>query len=423
MSKIIYLPPTYLEDVFMVLQQYLNGESNIKISDILNDRISNNKLSVNKLAKYLGIIPKTMYRFLSGEYDISVSDYISIIEYLGIANFPGAKIYKLEKEHDNELQKRWRQASLIGHLHRNFNLPLLKKMGEISSVDNFDSIIDHIQKKFEIDSIFDYSIKDYANIVAFSRAQKKPDIRMAGWFIYNIARNYSSSISKFDFDINGLMDFLPKLRAYTVNEKYGWKFCLEELNKLGITVSLQQMTPGTHIQGATFKIKGKPFIVITDYMKRYHLIWFTLGHELFHVVRDFNKIPEGECHFSMEKNYENELSDDGQKSLSFYSSPENEDAANKFSDITLVPNKLLDAFMLFIESPGEAKKFADINSIHLSILYGRYLREYSDDRNYAKYQKYLTKIDVLANRNIQYDMSNDLWLKNHKNNILKLYNN
>ena len=50
------------------------------------------------------------------------------------------------------------------------------------------------------------------------------------------------------------------------------------------------MLPKTQIKGATFVINNKPCIVITDFNKNYGTIWFSLIHELHHVLFDLDSI-------------------------------------------------------------------------------------------------------------------------------------
>ena len=56
--------------------------------------------------------------------------------------------------------------------------------------------------------------------------------------------------------------------------------------------------PTTQVRGATFIIEGKPCVVITDFNKNYPTLWFTLLHELNHVLFDFDTIETNSFHLS-----------------------------------------------------------------------------------------------------------------------------
>ena len=59
---------------------------------------------------------------------------------------------------------------------------------------------------------------------------------------------------------------------------------------MGVTVIVQTQLLTTQVRGGTFIINGKPCIVLTDLFKKYPTIWYTLIHELHHVLYDLETI-------------------------------------------------------------------------------------------------------------------------------------
>ena len=72
------------------------------------------------------------------------------------------------------------------------------------------------------------------------------------------------------------------------------------LYNVGVTVIFQPMLSRTQIRGATFLINNKPCIVVTDLHKSYPTIWFSLIHELHHVLFDLEELEKVKYHLTGE---------------------------------------------------------------------------------------------------------------------------
>jgi HTH-type transcriptional regulator/antitoxin HigA len=68
-----------------------------------------------------------------------------------------------------------------------------------------------------------------------------------------------------DYSRQNLVELIPKIKPYTQNVETGLLTVFQALFNIGITVVFQPSLPKTQIRGATFLIKNKPCIVITDF--------------------------------------------------------------------------------------------------------------------------------------------------------------
>jgi Zn-dependent peptidase ImmA (M78 family) len=158
------------------------------------------------------------------------------------------------------------------------------------------------------------------------------------------------------FDKNALLALVPQIRAFSQYEESGLLMVIRALYKIGVTVIVQEYMSTTSIRGASFLIDGKPCIAITDYMKTYATLWFTLLHEICHVLFDFEELQSWEFHFTGEK---------GSLTADLF----NEDRANEFAHERLFPKNKLAYIKPMIKSPSLVNAFAAKNKVHPGIIY------------------------------------------------------
>lgn len=91
---------------------------------------------------------------------------------------------------------------------------------------------------------------------------------------------------------------MPKIRPFTRDIENGLVQVAKALYKVGVTVIFQPSIEKLQIRGATFSCNKKPCIVLSDLQKNYPTLWFTLLHELHHVLYDFDEINKRVFHLS-----------------------------------------------------------------------------------------------------------------------------
>ena len=95
-----------------------------------------------------------------------------------------------------------------------------------------------------------------------------------------------------DFKTSKLQDAIPRLREITTD--FPDRFVprvTEVLNSCGVAFVAEPDIEGARISGASFDIAGAPAIAITDRHQREDIFWFTLFHEIAHVMAgDFHGV-------------------------------------------------------------------------------------------------------------------------------------
>ena len=163
-----------------------------------------------------------------------------------------------------------------------------------------------------------------------------------------------------------------------MNVESGLRQVFKLLFKVGVTVTfIPKNYKDLHIRAATFCINDKPCIAITNYKDLYPTLWFSLFHECYHVLYDWDEIVDSEGH--------------GHVSAGMSTGTIDEDAANQFAARYLFDDEKMKEVEPYINSPNYVAKFARSYNIHESIPYALYAHKYSsaDNNLWGKYMRYM----------------------------------
>lgn len=357
----------------------LLGISNQKnVKDLIDDKKKELGISSDRqLSRLMGINKDTLNRIISGE-----SKKVDLISIIKISNFldlnieDTVKVYvsSLKPESISEIEDN-RKANYIV---RNFDIDGLKKIGFIKSKTDFKAIEKRILNFFQIDSIFDYS--EYVAYPLFSKGKKADNDLMNILWVKSAYHHLEKINNPNNFNPKEFKNLIPKIRPYTRMESKGLLTVVRALFMVGVTVIVQKYVSKTAIKGATFLVNGKPCIVLTDYYDRYDMLWFTLFHEICHVMYDLEDLESNQYHLS------------GSSDLLLL----NEDRANHFARAMLFDQDKMDFISPNISNPFVVEQYAKENNIHSSIVYGFYLHDNPEFRKqlYPKFNRYLTPSEV-----------------------------
>lgn len=100
---------------------------------------------------------------------------------------------------------------------------------------------------------------------------------------YHKAMLVASTFSVPEFDKEGLKLLYDDLHSYTVQENGSNEF-LKQLNQLGVVFFVLPHLQKTYLDGAAFYYENNPVIVYTARFKRIDNFWFTIAHEIAHIL-------------------------------------------------------------------------------------------------------------------------------------------
>lgn len=334
-----------------------------------------------ELSKMVGIPNNTLVRLLDGETQKpDLFSVLKISQFLGIELNELVEVYasSLPAESIGELEI----AAKANYILKNFNLQALKKIKFIKDVTDFKAIDERITKFFNLRSIYLYS-QDVLPPILFSKIKRYSNDEMLLLWRMGAYAQFEKLNNPNEYDRNALLALIPKIRAFTQYEETGLLMVIRALYKIGVTVIVQQYLPLTGTRGASLIVNDKPCIVITDYKKTYATLWFTLLHELCHVLMDYNELKSWTIHCSGEQAITNDLF--------------NEPRANEFAHERLLPKNKLDYIRPMINSPSLVSQFASKNKIHPGIIYSFYCyqeKEKNGADTYQSYQHFFGKSEI-----------------------------
>ena len=300
----------------------LNVDKDV-FEDIINGTAKQpNLIHVVKIAEFL---------------EINVDDFIQMI----LKNQNAENIASIDR------------ARKVKFLMKNFDVKALTKLGFFDNSDDIDELVDRVLHYFGYDSIRQFEEELVTPL--YSRTKRKFSDKMKDFWVRSAYQTFRLIDNTNEYNRERLKDVIANMKPYSQDVKNGLYTVCRALYNVGVTVIFQNYLTTTHVRGATFIINDKPCIVLTDNQKKYPTIWFTLLHELHHVLFDYDAIKTNSYH----------LSDDEDLFLI-------EEKANSFARDYFMPRANFDYIKTYIKNDYMVERFAKENEIHKSMVYSFY---------------------------------------------------
>lgn len=132
---------------------------------------------------------------------------------------------------------------------------------------------DKIDKLIESDSCLTRKSEAYTQ---FNKSYKMT------W--YRMAQKIARDIPKNEYNPKELLKLYKNLHQYT-SRKNGISLFLDALGKIGVIFFVLPHLQKTYLDGAAFMCDKNPVVVYTGRYKRIDNFWFTMAHELAHVIK------------------------------------------------------------------------------------------------------------------------------------------
>lgn len=352
------------EDQFLarVYDLLASGEGS-DLATLIERRREELGISQNQVGRVTGLNMETLRRIMSGEAQkVDVLTLLKLSIYLNMDMSGLARMFVAGMKADDvgELEKVRRRNYIVD----NFDLDGLKRVGFIQSTTDLDAIEDRIVTYFELNTIFDY--REQIIYPLFSRTKRTTGDKMRDFWVGSARCQFARHPNPNDYDRKSLLELVPQIAQYTQYEKTGLKTVAAALFNVGVTVICQSYLSGTQVRGATFLVGGRPYIVVTDFNRSLATVWFSLMHELAHVLYHWDKLEDVRYHLS------------GEDDLYLM-----EDEANYFAREMLLPAEKRRYAETIIDNPYLVSGYARQNKIHPTIIYGLIARETGFYAHYA----------------------------------------
>jgi len=365
-----------------ILSKSFKVHEDLSFEKLLKDKLKSTGLSKTHFERLSGLQRKSLDGILKKS-----SKQTDIVNLLKLGEFLELSLEELLilhfKDRPSDEIKELQNSIDITYINKFFDLKTLSSLGFIKIDDTAQDLTKRICSFFELDSIYEYEKE--LNDVLYSHTKRTFSDKMKDFWIKSSYKYFELINNPNDYSRKSLIDLIPKLKPYTQNVEKGLLTIFQALYNIGVTVVFQPMLPKTQIRGATFYINDKPCIVITSFNKNYATIWFSLIHELHHVLFDLEIIENTKYHLS------------GEPDLFLLQ----EDKANEFASEYLLSSEKMRYIEKLIQNPLIVNRFAKESQVHPCIIYSQYQWRQSElGNNYWGYfQEHFPDIK-LATKNL-----------------------
>jgi HTH-type transcriptional regulator / antitoxin HigA len=352
-------------DVNALLNNLFEPQSEETLNDLFNKRVKELNIAPTNVLNIVGISYRPLKGILSGTQ--KTVDFTNLIKLANFLQIPKEKVIQL---HIEALEKNFPEETVVSpevvkFLKENFDLVSFRKSKFISSITDYKDIVAKLTSLYRLKSIFDY--KPPHVDVAFSAGVTTPKNKTIRQNWIKAAETIFEEINNpYEYNRKALLDYFPQIRWHSINVEKGLLEVIRDLYRLGVTVIYQERTQGLNkLNGATFQVNGKPCIVLSNYMGFYPTLWFSLIHELFHALFDWNEILTNGYH----------LSEDDSDILSV---AEKEEEANDFARKYLFSKEKTLQIKPRLNNEILVSKFAENNQVHKSFIYVFHAKDVKD---------------------------------------------
>lgn len=363
------------------IYELIEGKEYPRFSELVEQKKDELGITDYQMSKLLGMTKSAFYRMIKkiSEGDVNSLDYFVIVKISQLFNVDISELTKvyigsLKPEHIGEIEKSRKAFYII----KTFDLKGLRDQGFISSISDFDLFEKRVTSFFNLNSIFDYS-HDVGNIM-FSKHNNSND-KMRNFWVRSALFQFEKIKNPNEYDRNTLITLVQNIRPYTRYEEKGLLTVIKALYNVGVTVIVQPSPPKAKVRGASFVVKNKPCISITDFNDNYATLWFALMHEICHILYDFNQLKSLRYH----------ITEDNSEELDLF----REEDADWFAREMLFPQEYMNYIKHLINSPEIVAKYAEEKRVHPGIIYSFFCyQKLREKKNlYGLFQKYFGKTD------------------------------
>ena len=306
------------------------------------------------LANKTGINKKTINEIINGKAPITTSTALKL-EY--VFNMPASFWNNLESSYRESLEREKDILSIKEDEKYLINIPyteMAKRNWDYieNTRDPYEKVV-NLRKFFSVASLgFDTELK---RKLAFrkSKNEKFSYESLYCWLRYGEIQSNKDEYPKFNIEkLKEGTNEIRKLANKPFLEQY--KNIKEILKECGIALIFEPHLPNTYVNGVSYKLNcDKAIIMLSDRGKKDDILWFTLFHEIAHLIKHSKR----EVFVDLENAETNDI----------------ESEADEFAKNTLIPDIIYNEFVKSNVFYNETviKEFSKKNNISTGIIVGR----------------------------------------------------
>lgn len=316
----------------------------------MKEQLNDRGMSQKEFAARMNMSEKHISRLINGDVQLTPETAVRLEMVLGV---PAKFWNNLEAIYRDKIVKAEAENAMDAdaEIAKQFPYREMAKFGWVPETGEAGKKVVYLRKYFEVVELSLLESEQITRIACRRLAiTKKSDLALMAWA--QEAKLRARDIQTAPISIKGLMDSIPEIRRMTVLSP--GEFCpmiKKSLSDCGIALVLLPHLTGSFLQGASFMDGNKIVVGLTARGKDADKFWFSLFHELAHIV----------------------LGHIGQRNGI---SDADEEAADNWSEDTLIASDAFESFRSDRDySERSVVRFAGEQGIAPGIVVGRMQRE------------------------------------------------
>lgn len=258
----------------------------VTTGDFIAEWMEDEGINAAELSRRLGVTPKHVSELLRGIAPLSHAQALGLERVTGIP----ARIWnQYESGYREDLARAQEDVQLAAQFDeaKTFPLAYLRKWGFITApARNHADTVRQLLGLLGVASLDAWRTTWREGSVAYRRTAITRDDAPALAIWLALAEQHHDGVSDLpDFDRDAVRDLVPSIRRVTRQDPVE---AIDEATRLlysaGVVLCLTPAVPGLGIHGVTRWIGGHPVVQLSLLFKSDDQLWFTLFHELGHVV-------------------------------------------------------------------------------------------------------------------------------------------
>lgn len=322
--------------------------------DIISEYLETIGMTQSELATRLKLTPKTMTGIINGKAPISVKTARGLES---VFNRPAKfwldleSSYRLAKDRlESKIEESERTAL------RETPYAEMQAYGWVPSTSNRSERCFHLRNFYRVASLSQVSQMPYAMASSFRSSSKKRNLYAAYAWLQK-AEDLGRLQETPKYNREKLLLSIPSLRALTKCTDYTLGHSIKEiLCSCGVAVAFVRLLPNDSICGASrWLTPEKPLISVSSRGNILDSFWFTLFHEIGHIIKEHGK-----------KNIL--ISSDTDEDVT----PQFEKEADLFAKNTLIQPE---DYEKILNKSLSIEEYSEKSNVHISIVYGRLAKD------------------------------------------------
>ncbi len=252
----------------------------------IKELVDESGLTQEDFAKRLDTSPKNLSLLIRGEQSLSVDMAIKLsrligtsIEYwLGLQNTYDSLIAEFELQNEFEREKDILNKIGYKYFKDNFNFPDLKR--------KIEQQVEYVRKYLNISTLSVLNKYDFTVSFRSSRTNVRDKNIIKANTMVQIAINKALSVETPKFDKKKFDKAIDYALNFTNSHTEFYPYIYKAFHEAGVIFIILPNLEGSKINGATKKLGSKVVLMVNDRRLYADSFWFTLFHEIGHIVND-----------------------------------------------------------------------------------------------------------------------------------------